>query len=392
MSQKDIRSRLQSQLDKIVSKNKFIFNSMAAVILGNQRFCWSGVAGLADPQQNIPMTTETPFFIASITKLFTATLIMQLYEQNKLDLKDPISDYLPADLINGLHIYHGTDYTAQIQIWDLLGHRSGIADYYLQKDEKDKSFFQLLLNDTADERTPQETIIRARDKLKANFPPGRKVSYSDTNYQLLGLIIEQTSGWTFDEMLTRYIFDPLDMQQSCLYLRCQPGSPFVQEPAHFFYKDLDLTHKLAFKTAWADGGIISTLGDCLTFLIGLNNGRLFTNTNTLQMMHQWRRMEFSLNYGFGTMQLKIPRWLSPFRPLPELWGHFGSTGTALFHCPEYDLYVAAVTNQVESRRQLVNLILDIIHLVQKADSRGELDQIDSQCSDVDEEPHLPQEG
>jgi CubicO group peptidase (beta-lactamase class C family) len=365
MNQETTKQELQKLLDSLVNKNAGIRNGLAAVSTGDEMFHWSGAAGLANPAKKIPMTVETSFYIASITKMLTATVIMLLYEQKKLGLGDPMSKYLPESLIEGIHVYEGTEYTKQVQIRHLLSHTSGIADYYLEKPPGGKSFFELLLAEEATERTVEDTIVRAREKLSANFVPGEKASYSDTNYQLLGFIIESVTGNPLHEVFQGLLFEPLDMPNTYLYTRSEPRTPPSKAIAHIYYKDIDLTYNDALKTSWADGGIISTMADCLRFLKALNRGGIFQDDGTLAMMHKWRKLEFPIRYGFGTMSMKLPRIFSPFNPIPEIKGHFGSTGTCLFFCEELDFYLVGATNQVESQTKLSQLLIGIIKLVKK---------------------------
>lgn len=365
MNQETTKLELQKLLDELVSRNAGIRNSMAAVSTVDESFNWSGAAGLANPAQKIPMTVDTPFYLASITKMFTATVIMLLFEQKKLALDDPMSKYLPESLIEGIHLYQGTDYTQQVQIRHLLSHTSGIADYYLEKPPGGKSFFELLVADEATERTVEDTIVRAREQLSANFVPGEKASYSDTNYQLLGFIIESVTGKPLHETYQALLFEPLDMSNTYLYTRSEPRTPQTKEVAHIYYKAIDLTYNDAFKTAWADGGLISTMADCLRYIKALNGGELFQSDDTLAMMHRWRNLGFPIRYGFGTMSMKLPRIFSPFNPIPEVIGHFGSTGTCLFFCVELDFYLVGATNQVDSQTKLTQLIMGIIKLMKK---------------------------
>lgn len=365
MNQETVSQELQKLLEDMVGKNAGIRNGMTAVSKGDESFSWSGVAGMANPDKNIPMTIHTPFALASITKLFTATAVVMLYEEGKLRIDDPMNKYLPEALIGGIHKVESVDYTNQVQINHLLSHTSGIADYYLEEPQDGRSFFEELVAGEATERTVEDTIHRARDQLSANFIPGERASYSDTNYQLLGLIIESITGKSLHETFQECFFEPLDMPNTYLYTRSEPRIPQTKEIAHFYYKDVDLTYNEAFKTAWADGGLVSTMADCLKFLKALNRGELFQGKDTLAMMHDWKDLEFPIRYGFGTMSMKLPRIMSPFTPVPEVVGHFGSTGTCLFFCEERDLYLVAASNQVESTRSLTQLIFSMIKTVKR---------------------------
>ncbi len=152
--------------------------------------------GMANMEWDIPNASNTKHRIGSITKQFTSMLIMQLVEQGKLDLTVPISTYLPdypkavADKVN---LHH------------LLTHTSGIPNY-----TSFPSFFKDL---SRNPYTPEEFIKVFADST-LNFEPGAKFSYSNSGYFVLGLIIEKTTGKSYEAVLQEYIFDPLEMTSS----------------------------------------------------------------------------------------------------------------------------------------------------------------------------------
>jgi D-alanyl-D-alanine carboxypeptidase len=152
------------------------------------------------------MTKDTPIYIASITKLYTASAIMRLYERGALSLEDPVAKYLPEKIIHGIHIYNGKDYSHEITIKELLSHTSGIADYYTEKPKGGKSLSDLFLEEPQRPWTVDEMIERARNDLKPNFQPGTDTSYSDTNFQLLGKVIEATTGKPLHIVFEEFFF------------------------------------------------------------------------------------------------------------------------------------------------------------------------------------------
>ena len=190
----DINQELEYIIYDFVNHNKLIKNCVICVMKGDGSFSWTGSKGIANYEKKIPMSIDTPIYIASITKLYTATVIMQLYEKGLLSLDDSMSKYLPDELIKGIHVYNGKDYSYEITIKQLLSHTSGIADYYLEKPKGGKSCFELFLEHPEKLWTVDDTIKRVRDELNPNFIPGTKTSYSDTNFQLLGKIVESITG------------------------------------------------------------------------------------------------------------------------------------------------------------------------------------------------------
>ena len=286
---------LDQELDYIISdfmnKNKSIKNCIISVMKGDGSFSWTGSKGIASYENQVPMTDDTPICIASVTKIYTAIAIMQLYEKGFLSLDDTMSKYLPDELIEGIHIYNGKDYSYEITIKQLLSHTSGIADYYLEKPKAGKNFFELFLEYPEKSWTVDDTIKRAREELKPNFIPGTKASYSDTNFQLLGKIIESITNKPLHVIYDEYFFRPLNLNHSWLINYSRPHSDISINPADIFYKNEIISNVRYNRAYWADGGIVSTAEECIIFLKALNDGKLISK-KTLELMHKWNKLEF----------------------------------------------------------------------------------------------------
>ena len=154
-----------------MARNPSVKNCVLSVMTGDGSLVWAGAAGVAHQANAAPMTSDTPIYIASVTKLYTATAVLLLQERGSLPLDDPMAKYLPPDLIGGLQRDGGTDYSTRITIRQLLSHRSGIADYYEEKAGDGKSLFEVVTAHPDRAWTVDETIARART-LKAHFVPG----------------------------------------------------------------------------------------------------------------------------------------------------------------------------------------------------------------------------
>ena len=85
----------------------------------------------------------------------------------------------------------------------------------------------------------------------------------------------------------------------------------------------------------------------IIFIKALNNGRLIRK-DTLKLMHNWHKLHFPLQYGYGTMYFKLPMFISKLMKVPPLWGHSGSTGSFLYYSKDLNLYMAGSINQAES--------------------------------------------
>jgi D-alanyl-D-alanine carboxypeptidase len=357
-SSTDLNLKLEQSVSALVKKDKSIRNCVLAVTKGDGSYSWAGAAGIANQDGQVPMTKDTPIYIASVTKLYTATAIMKLYEEGALSLDDPMSKYLPADLIRGINVYKGKDYSNEITIKQLLAQTSGIADYYEEKGKDGKSAFDILVADPNSSWTVDGAIARTRDELQPHFAPGTGAFYSDANFLLLGKIIENVAQKPLQTVYEDYIFRPCGCTHTWLVNLSQPQVA-SGDPADIFYKGTNITKMRLNGADWADGGIISTAEDMIIFLKALNEGKIVSK-DTLQLMHDWHKLEFPIQYGYGTMYFQLPPLMTKLSGLTPLWGHSGSTGSFLYYSEDLDLYMAGTIDNVGSNVKPFMLMRDVM--------------------------------
>jgi CubicO group peptidase (beta-lactamase class C family) len=358
----DPNQDLQRILSEFVQKDRAVRNCVLSVMTGDGSLEWSGAAGIAHEDRPGPMAADTPIYIASITKLYTATVVMLLMEQGAVALDDPVAKYLPQELIHGIHVYNGQDYSAEITIQELLAHRSGIADYYTDKSRDGRNLFDLLVEKPDQPWTVDETIARAARDLKPHFPPGTDTSYSDTNFQLLGKVIEAVSGRPLDVVYEDLLFRPLGLEHTWLIGHWKSPALPAPFPADVFYRDRNITRARSNSAYWADGGIVSTAKEMNQFLRSLKQGRIVRSAS-LKLMHDWHRLQGPLQYGFGTMYFKLPGPITAMTGIPPLWGHSGSTGSFLYYSEDLDLYLAGSIDQTESKIKPFGLMRKAIRAI-----------------------------
>ncbi len=351
----DKTKKLQSLLNAQIGKGG-LHNVVAAVQTYDKSLDFSGAAGLADPISGAPMTPETPYFIASVTKMYTATIIMQLYEQKYLDLEAPVSDYLPAGLLDGIHIYKGTDYSRQLKVYQLVNQISGMADFEADKPRGGKSVLDELIA-VHDRAIDTAEALRITRSLSPHFAPGTpgRAYYSNLNYRLLGEIIEAITEKPMAVNFEERICAPLGFQHTYLYdwTKPRPGEP----PATLYLNNAPVNVPKYLSSNVSDGGLVSTASECMIFLRAFFEGRLFEKA-FLERMMTWNQIFFPLRYGYGLMFFKLPRyfWITP---LPEFAGHSGSTGSFAFACPSRSLYLTGTLNVITPARPfffMMNLI------------------------------------
>ncbi|MGB3701147.1 MAG: serine hydrolase domain-containing protein, partial [Anaerolineales bacterium] len=216
MDRTALENRLQSELDALASKNSDIFNPVLGITNTRGDFYWAGAAGNAYTDKADAMEVDTPIFIASITKMYTGAATMILEERGQLSLDDPISKYLPGSLVEGLHRYKGHDYSDQLTIYHLVSQTSGLPDYFMDKPKGGVSIFDRLLVEGDFAWDLDEVVDITRNSLSPKFPPepkdqlnsGKQAFYSDTNYQLLGAILESATEKQLHEIFSELIIEP----------------------------------------------------------------------------------------------------------------------------------------------------------------------------------------
>ena len=259
----------QNHLNSIVDGKKIFVASVCIEdrATGNT---WQGVAG--------DLNVSDQYFIASTTKLYVTALILMLEEEAKLSLWDRISNHLSKEFTVGLH--------AETTIQHLLAHTSGIADYFQSKPRGERSLEQILKSGE-DRSWTTEGALAMAVKLGPRFYPGQKnkAHYSDTNYQLLGKIIEnvengdraETTRVALSDIMNDRIFKPLALSNTYLY-----DDPKDQRPVDFYYRKQRLHLPMAMVSFGPDGGIVSTALESLRFLTAFFDGRLFKKKKRLK--------------------------------------------------------------------------------------------------------------
>jgi CubicO group peptidase (beta-lactamase class C family) len=307
-------------------------------------------------------------FIASTTKLYVTAMIMQLRSEGSLDLDAPAARYLEASIMAGIHRLRGVDSGNTITVRQLLSHTSGIADYFEQRRLDGSSQFRdCLCHDIA---WSFDDILSITRQLKPKFTPATpgKAFYSDTNYQLLGAIIEKIDGVTYEDALHKRIIEPLGLHQTYPFSKATLHR--YGEVAPMLYGKKPLVIPQAMASVRADGGIVSTSKDGITFLDAFMNGKLFPTHYLDEMQHFWNPIFPPLEYGVGIMRLELPRYYTLFMQMPPMIGHSGASGAVLFYVPELDLYVSGTVNQIKNRSLSYNLMIRLVMTVMNAISKG----------------------
>lgn len=243
-AERKIEKLFQRELDKAKVHNAFL-----SVYAPGRGLQWAFTGGQFEDGSLV--SPANPFHSASIGKTFTATLVMLLVEEGKLKLDAPLSNYLPEEAYAGLHIWNGVDLTGQITIAQLLQHTSGLPDWFEDRPEQGMAFLERMLAEPSQFWTPQSILDYTRQNLKPHFLPGQGYHYTDTEYFLLGLIIERLYRLPLHEVLEAQILEPLQLTQTSMYFRSDPLEPYTGRMAELYADDMDISTFKSLSADWA---------------------------------------------------------------------------------------------------------------------------------------------
>lgn len=280
-------SRQMEQVDSLLSARTNSGAGYAFGIIRDGKLVHSRGYGLANHEQRIPLTDTSVFYLASMSKQFTAAALLLLVEQGQVGLDDPVRDYLP----------NFPDYGTPISLRHLLHHTSGI---------RETNSLQLFAGIDRYFEVPFDTDDLLRlvyGQRKLNFSPGEQFRYSSGGYAVLAKVIERVSGQSFRTFLDQYIFTPLGMEDSFVF---DDRHEVVPNRVSSYWPSGDggweRRHHLF--TAYGDGGVMTTIRDLVKWdrafyddsLLGvpdfaakmyrrgqLNNGRLLEYAAALQI-------------------------------------------------------------------------------------------------------------
>ncbi|GLF95195.1 serine hydrolase domain-containing protein [Streptomyces yaizuensis] len=270
---------------------------------------WAGTAGIADRDTKRPPHPADHFRIGSITKTFTATLVLQLEAEGRLSIDDTVETWLPG-VVRG----HGND-GRRITVRQLLNHTSGLYNYL--NDPALHQIGPIWLKHLHETWTPEELLAVAMSK-RPSAAPGERFVYSNTNYLLAALIVEKITGHSYEHELHRRIITPLRLRGTS-----SPGTrETLPHPSGRAYSTAQIQAPLPGVDVTefnpsplrASGEIISTADDLNHFYSALLDGRLLPQA-------QLREMTTTISVGADAYGLGLFRMTTSCGT--ELWGQRG---------------------------------------------------------------------
>ena len=291
-----------------ISNGKFNGNLL---IMKGDSVLYSRCYGWANRQFKISNTDSTRFLIGSITKTFTALAILLLEKEGLLQLTDSLSTYFP-------HFPR----SEEVNIQQLLTHRSGIKDYHEFPDWREKG--RLI-------QSPFETLNDvSRDPFL--FNPGEHFSYSNTGYILLGLIIEQVSGLSFEDYIQQAILNPLNLKNTGIITNdkwvANLASGYSTNP-----REIHIADYIHYNQPFSSGNMYSSTKDLFYFCKAVMEASLLDSVKTREIF------EVSETYGYGWGIRNYTNTLA--------YGHHGAMNGfsgSMTYIPEGKYFICFLTN------------------------------------------------
>jgi D-alanyl-D-alanine carboxypeptidase len=243
---KELDDFIETQL----RQKPFVGISVALLQGGKMTFCKG--YGYASKETNKPVDAETRFAVASVTKEFTAASIFLLSEEGKLSVYDPVAKYF-SDLTRA----------QDIRLLDLINMVSGYRDFYA---------LDFLTVEMTKPTTPDE-VIEEYAKRPLDFEPGTRWSYSNTNYSILGRIVEKVSGESYQDFVQKRIFAPLGMTNSG-FEPDPAGAEAAQGYGSFTVVDPEPAPREGLNWMYSAGSIYTTPADMMKWDVALMNGKV----------------------------------------------------------------------------------------------------------------------
>ncbi len=256
----------------ILDRNRSAGIVGASLMIKDRDGVWVGASGKADIASGVDVQPCSKFLIASISKSFTAAVIFNLIDEGVLSLDDPVTKWISRSVTDKL------ENANKSTIRHLLSHKSGIPDYYTLQFELDR------INNPDNGWTQEEVLEYAYGK-KATDPVGKTYYYSNTNYLLLGMIIENASGLSLEEAYRQKLFEPMGLT-SAYYNTSRPipedlVKGYVDVYGNGQYVESEFLYKDELNTA--DGGIASNAYDLGMFFEKLLKGEIISPQSLDQM-------------------------------------------------------------------------------------------------------------
>ena len=346
---------VEPQIDEIFQEFAQQDDFQGAVLVGYEdKILYQQAFGLANREWDIANTVNTKFNLASISKQFTAAIVLQLEEEGKLKLNQTISEYYPA---------YRKDVGKKVTLHQLLTHQSGIPNY---------TSLPFVWSDSLYRKYSREDLVTKFASGDLEFKPGSQYQYNNSGYLILSLIIEQVTGKPFAEVFEERIAQPLQLQ----FTGVDDRQKIIPQRAAGYVKASDgyeNTYSMYMQNLQGAGNLYGTVGDLFQWGQSLFGGKLLSLKSVERMARPYTDANqqwippYENRYGYGVGVAKIP--MPDQKPTTMVFhsGHIrGFSGfIAYYPSKKYTVIILSNTSEVSTAR--MNLInLEVAQALNKA--------------------------
>lgn len=339
ISKAAVSEEINTRLTKIVEKDETLSSALLTIYSNKTGYFEQFAVGTKNQYSELPVQIDSRYHSASIGKTMCATVFGILSDEGKINLNDKISSWLDDDILKGLFVVDGTDYSDQVTLKHLLSHTSGIGDYFEGPVKSGKPILEIISSNPDLLFTPEELIAFTRENQMPVGKPGQQFYYSDTGYILLGFILEAIEEKPYSAILEDRIFQPLGMTESYFMFYNDKPTDIIG----IYMNEIDFSNKNALSIDWAGGGVVTTMNDLLTFMMALENGTILSDDVYSQMTDFSNIYTKGIYYGMGMMYFDFSELslLLKLSSMTDVYGGVGATGTYMLYDKEKDTYFIA---------------------------------------------------
>ena len=325
--------KLQARLNKL--RSKYAIPGVSVTIILGDGSTWTGTSGLSNVRKRTRVKEDTAFALASVSKTYTAALILALADEGRLDLDARVSDLLPK-----------VRFTGSATVRQLLNHTSGLPDFFLNG-KIDRALF----GDRSREWTSREAF---RYVGKPVFPAGKGWYYSNTNYALLGMIAEAVDGRPLAEQLRTRFLEPLELDHTYQQVAEKPRGPIARgyritgtlsRPVYIDQSDGSkvMPFTSVVTAAGGAGSMAASSGDAARWARALYAGDVLPRATLSEMVGEARntaRFRPKIGYGLGVQVATLDG-----RPTLGHSGRLVGFRSVVRHLPEQGITIAVLMNE-----------------------------------------------
>ncbi|MEM9673942.1 MAG: serine hydrolase [Bacteroidota bacterium] len=346
---------LEKQIDQVFQEFSQQDDFQGAVLVGHQgNILYQQAFVLANREWDIPNTVDTKFNLASISKQFTAALVLQLVEEGKLDLSKTISDYFPE---------YRQDVGQRVTLHQLLTHQSGIPNY---------TSLPFVWSDSLYRRYDSRDLIQKFASGDLEFEPGSRYQYNNSGYLILSFIIEEVTGQPFEEVFNKRIARPLGLKHTGVDDREEvlPRRAYAYNKTSAGYQNV---YSMYMPNLQGAGNLYGTVADLFRWDQALYNNSVLSDNSRELMMRPYTDVNqqwippYENRYGFGVGIAKIPMVAKKNLNMVFHSGHIrGFSGFyARFPDEQYVVIILSNTGEVSTAR-MNQISLEVIQVLEES--------------------------